>query len=71
MEQDYIKEAEELKYINSKLVGILSELEEKYEEIGRLIKEFHEIIGENDEATVDNDRQVKKLLNKYSNINKY
>lgn len=71
MEQNYIKEAEELKYINSKLVGILSELEEKYEEIGRLIKEFHEIIGENDEATVDNDRQVKKLLNKYSNINKY
>lgn len=71
MEQDYIKEAEELKYINSKLVGILSELEEKYEEIGRLIKEFHEIVGENDEATVDNDRQVKKLLNKYSNINKY
>lgn len=71
MEQDYIKESQELKYINSKLVSILNDLEEKYEEIGKLIEEFHDIVGENNEATVDNDRQVKKLLNKYSNINKY
>jgi hypothetical protein len=70
MNQDYIKEAEELKYVNSKLVDILSDIENKYEEIGKLIAEFHELVGESDDATVDNDQQVKKLLNKYSNINK-
>ncbi len=70
MNQDYLKEAEELKYVNSKLVDILSDIEDKYKEIGKLIAEFHELVGENDDATVDNDQQVKKLLNKYSNINK-
>lgn len=70
MEQDYIQKAEELKYVNDKLVNILTELEDKYKEIGKLIEEFHETVGENNEATVDNDLQVKKLLNKYSNINR-
>ncbi len=70
MNQDYIKEIEELKYTNSKLVNILSDIEDKYDEIGKLINEFHEIVGENNDETIDNDQQVKKLLNKYSNINK-
>lgn len=57
-------------YINNRLIEIMNDIESKYKEIGVLLKEFHELLGDDADATVNNSAQVKNLLNKYSDLKK-
>ncbi len=57
-------------YINNRLIEIMNELEAKYNEIGVLLNEFHELLGDDADATINNSTQVKNLLNKYSDLKK-
>ena len=57
-------------YINNRLIEIMNDIETKYYEIGELLNEFHELLGDNSDATVKNSTQVKNLLNKYSDLKK-
>jgi len=50
------------------LVEILQDIAVKQTEIAELIAKFYEVIGEDAESTVANKKQVKKLLEKYSQL---
>lgn len=67
-ENDLLNELNNQKYINSQLVSILNDIEAKYYELGNLIDEFHSLLGDDADATIDNSEQVKNLLNKYSQL---
>lgn len=67
-ENDLIKELNDAKYLNSRLIAILNDIEAKYNELGELINEFNTLLGTDSDATVDNNEQVKNLLNKYSKL---
>ena len=69
-ENDSLNELNNEKYINSQLISIINDIETKYNEIGSLIDEFHLLLGDDADATVDNGEQVKNLLNKYSQLKK-
>lgn len=55
-------------YLNNRLIEIMNDIEIKYNEIGELLNEFHTLLGDDAEATVQNKTQVKNLLGKYSNL---
>lgn len=55
-------------YINNRLIEIMNDIETKYKEIGELINEFHTLLGDDADATINNSSQVKNLLNKYSDL---
>lgn len=67
-ENDLLKELNDAKYLNSRLIAILNDIEAKYNELGELINEFNTLLGADSDATVDNNEQVKNLLNKYSKL---
>lgn len=67
-ENDLLKELNDAKYLNSRLISILNDIETKYNELGELINEFNTLLGTDSDATVDNNEQVKNLLNKYSKL---
>ena len=67
-ENDLLKELNDAKYLNSRLIAILNDIEAKYNELGELINEFNTLLGTDSDATVDNYEQVKNLLNKYSKL---
>ena len=67
-ENDLLNELNDAKYLNSQLIAILNDIEAKYNELGVLINEFNTLLGTDSDATVDNNEQVKNLLNKYSKL---
>lgn len=67
-ENDLLNELNDAKYLNSRLIAILNDIEAKYNELGELINEFNTLLGTDSDATVDNNEQVKNLLNKYSKL---
>ncbi len=67
-ENDLLNELNDAKYLNSRLISILNDIEAKYNELGELINEFNTLLGTDSDATVDNNEQVKNLLNKYSKL---
>ncbi len=67
-ENDLLNELNDAKYLNSQLIAILNDIEAKYNELGVLINEFNTLLGADSDATVDNNEQVKNLLNKYSKL---
>lgn len=67
-ENDLLNELNDAKYLNSRLISILNDIEAKYNELGELINEFNTLLGTDSDATVDNNEQVKNLLNKYSQL---
>lgn len=67
-ENDLLNELNDAKYLNSRLISILNDIETKYNELGELINEFNTLLGTDSDATVDNNEQVKNLLNKYSKL---
>lgn len=67
-ENDLLNELNDAKYLNSQLIAILNDIEAKYNELGELINEFNTLLGTDSDATVDNNEQVKNLLNKYSKL---
>lgn len=67
-ENDLLNELNDAKYLNSQLIAILNDIEAKYNELGELINEFNTLLGADSDATVDNNEQVKNLLNKYSKL---
>lgn len=69
-ENDLLNELENTKYINSQLISIINDIEAKYNELGALLDEFHALLGDDADATVENSDQVKNLLNKYSQLKK-
>lgn len=67
-ENDLLNELNDAKYLNSQLIAILNDIEAKYNELGVLINEFNTLLGTDSDATVNNNEQVKNLLNKYSKL---
>lgn len=67
-ENDLLNELNDAKYLNSQLIAILNDIEAKYNELGELINEFNTLLGTDSDATVNNNEQVKNLLNKYSKL---
>lgn len=67
-ENDLLNELNDAKYLNSRLISILNDIEAKYNELGELINEFNTLLGTDSDATVNNNEQVKNLLNKYSQL---
>ena len=55
-------------YINNRLIEIINDIEAKHNEIGELLREFHTLLGDDADATIQNKTQVKNLLNKYSDL---